>query len=48
MKQILILEDNEIIRKGLIYTIKQMEQKVNVYGFFQRRRGAWVCFNPQN
>lgn len=33
MKQILILEDNEIIRKGLIYTIKQMEQKVNVYGF---------------
>lgn len=33
MKQILILEDNELTRNHLIKLIKEMEQKVNIYAF---------------
>ncbi len=33
MKQILILEDNELIRNRLIRIIKEMKQKVSVYAF---------------
>lgn len=33
MKQILILEDNELIRKRLMWIVKGVKQKVNVYAF---------------
>lgn len=33
MKQVLILEDNELTRNKLIRIIKSMEQKVNVHAF---------------